>query len=66
MYKVQIAWSANLKMAVEIQPIILAAGRGRKLYPFTEDGPKALLPVANKPLIYFPLQYLQNEGFTGQ
>lgn len=50
---------------MEIQPVVLAGGRGRKLYPFTEDTPKALLPVANRPLLYYPLLYLQNEGFTG-
>lgn len=50
---------------METQAVVLAGGRGRKLYPFTEDTPKALLPVANRPLLYYPLLYLQNEGFAG-
>jgi translation initiation factor eIF-2B subunit gamma len=51
-------------MSAEIQAVVLAAGRGNNLYPYTQDTPKALLPVANRPLLYYPLLLLQNEGFA--
>jgi len=37
------------------------------LYPLTEEDnlPKALLPIANTPLIYFPLEWCQKAGFRG-
>ena len=37
------------------------------LYPLTEEDnlPKALLPVANTPLIYFPIQWCTKAGFSG-
>ena len=31
--------------------LLLAAGYGTRLYPLTEDRPKALLPVAERPIL---------------
>lgn len=36
------------------------------MYPLTEDCPKALLPVGNKPLIWYPVQLLERNGFEGE
>ncbi|HIP56486.1 MAG TPA: nucleotidyl transferase [Ignisphaera aggregans] len=44
--------------------IVLAAGRGRRLQPFTETRPKPLLPVLDKPLIAKPLEMLRNLGIS--
>ena len=44
--------------AVEEFQAVILAGYGNRLYPLTQSLPKALLPVANKPLIYYPLQWL--------
>lgn len=52
--------------AMEFQAIILAGGRGSRMYPLTENIPKALLPVGNKPLIWYPVNYLENVGFPGK
>ncbi|MEM0026443.1 MAG: sugar phosphate nucleotidyltransferase [Ignisphaera sp.] len=42
--------------------IVLAAGEGRRLRPLTETRPKALIPVAGKPVIYYPLDLLARLG----
>ena len=46
------------------QAVIMAAGQGSRLEELTTHTPKALLPVANLPLIWYPINMLQKASYT--
>jgi len=45
-----------------MKAVILAAGEGRRLRPFTETMPKVMLPVANKPILEYVFDAARNCG----
>ncbi|MDH7506350.1 MAG: sugar phosphate nucleotidyltransferase [Candidatus Thermoplasmatota archaeon] len=47
-----------------MKAVILAAGEGKRLRPFTETMPKVMLPVANKPILEHVFNSLKNSGVT--
>ena len=47
-----------------MKAMILAAGFGTRLQPLTENRPKALMPVANTPVLGRNIEYLKTHGVT--
>ena len=48
---------------MEFQAVVMAVGGGSRMTDLTSSIPKPLLPVGNKPLIWYPLNLLEHAGF---
>ena len=46
----------------DIRVLILAAGRGRRLMPYTADRPKCLVEVGGRPILFYQLRALEKHG----
>lgn len=51
---------------MEFQAVLMAAGGGSRMTDLTASIPKPLLPVGNRPLLWYPLNLLERAGFEGE
>ncbi|MEM2760412.1 MAG: nucleotidyltransferase family protein [Nitrososphaerales archaeon] len=47
-----------------IRAVVIAGGRGTRLYPLTRNRAKCMLPINGKPLLEHVIRYLASYGFT--
>ncbi|KYM82134.1 Translation initiation factor eIF-2B subunit gamma [Atta colombica] len=57
------SWKTKMNYHNEFQAIVLAGGKGSRMTELTAGQPKCLLPIANVPMIWYPLQILERSGF---
>ncbi|MEE6495248.1 hypothetical protein FKM82_001992 [Ascaphus truei] len=50
-------------MAMELQAVVMAVGGGSRMMDLISSTPKPLLPVGNRPLLWYPLNMLERAGF---
>jgi glucose-1-phosphate thymidylyltransferase len=48
----------------KVAGVILAAGKGARMYPFSERSPKPILPILNRPLLSHQIEVMRDCGIT--
>ncbi|MDP1571253.1 MAG: sugar phosphate nucleotidyltransferase [Vicinamibacterales bacterium] len=47
-----------------VSGVILAAGKGARMYPFSDKTPKPILPILNRPLLVHQIETMRDSGIT--
>src|SRR5690348_11597989 len=50
------------KVMTGVRAMVMAAGAGTRLRPLTNDVPKPMVPVANRPVLEYTIQNLRRHG----
>ncbi|GAC1331765.1 MAG: glucose-1-phosphate thymidylyltransferase [Mycobacteriales bacterium] len=62
-YDGPVAWCAAGSVAA-VKALVLAGGAGTRLRPITHTSAKQLVPVANKPILFYGLEAIRDTGIT--
>lgn len=56
--------ASDTSLAGRMVGVILAAGKGARMYPFSERSPKPILPILNRPLLAHQIEVMRDSGIS--
>ena len=56
--------ASEASLAGRMVGVILAAGKGARMYPFSERSPKPILPILNRPLLAHQIEVMRDSGIS--